>query len=55
MTDMLVAPAEAEDGQDYLSCGCCIAPPVTVTDQVAVLEARRDALERRLQGLPATR
>lgn len=32
-------------------CGCCIPPPDTVDTRVAELQARRDAVERRLRGL----
>jgi hypothetical protein len=68
MTDMLqrMAPHRAPDtlgvdelgvddpGGDDLGCGCCTRPPTAVADRVAALQARRDALERQLQGLSPT-
>lgn len=49
MTDTLqIDPLTDED---YLGCGCCIRPPEAVEDKLTQLEARRDALERRLRGL----
>jgi len=34
-------------------CGCCKPPELDVSDEVAELEARRAAVERRLAGLEA--
>jgi hypothetical protein len=41
-----VATEEASPG-----CGCCIPPPDTAAKKLAELEARRQAVERRLRGL----
>lgn len=56
MTDTLQRALEAPVGEsdDYLDCGCCTRPPTTAADKVAELEARREAVERRLRGMSRT-
>jgi hypothetical protein len=52
MTEPTVGPeAEAEDATP--GCGCCIPPPGAgaKAQVLAELASRRDAIERRLQGL----
>jgi hypothetical protein len=50
------AEAEAEAGDATPGCGCCVPPPDASQAEgrqraLEALQARRDALERRLQGL----
>lgn len=59
MTNVLIpvtAGAEATTEDAGPGCGCCIPPPDAAQAEgrrraLADLQARRDALERRLQGL----
>ena len=59
MTNLLIpvtAGAEAETDDATPGCGCCIPPPDASKAEgrqraLAELEARREALERRLRGL----
>jgi DNA-binding transcriptional MerR regulator len=54
MTTLLPTPIEAGEAQDATpGCGCCIPPPGSAEKDraVAELQARRDAVERRLRGL----
>ena len=54
MTTVLTTPAEtatAPAEEAAPGCGCCVPPPDAVDDKLAVLQARRDAVERRLRGL----
>jgi MerR family copper efflux transcriptional regulator len=55
MTDTLtttpqitIAPQITEE--QSTPCGCCIPPPIDVAQQVRELQARREAVERRLAG-----
>ena len=50
MTDMLTTPSDEATADP--GCGCCKPPePLTVADEVRELQARREAVERRLAGL----
>ena len=58
MTNVLIpVPAGAEATEEAApGCGCCVSPPdASQADgrrlALAALEARREALERRLEGL----
>jgi len=58
MTNVLIpVTAGAEAAEDATSsCGCCVPPPDAAQAEgrrqaLAALEARREAVERRLQGL----
>ena len=62
MTNALVpvtagAEATGEEAEDAApGCGCCVPPPDAAQAEgrrlaLAALEARREALERRLEGL----
>lgn len=55
VTTLLPAPTEsAEEGDAGPNCGCCIPPPGGAAQKdkaLAELQARRDALDERLQGL----
>jgi hypothetical protein len=49
MTTFIVTEAAEADVEEATpGCGCCIPPPDTVDKRVAELQARRDAVERRL-------
>lgn len=48
MTDTMSA---APESADPAGCGCCKPPELSRADEVAELEARRAAVERRLAGL----
>lgn len=51
MTDTLTATAETDAG-----CGCCRPPePPTFEEEVRELQARKEAVERRLAGLQGVR
>lgn len=51
MTVTEITPAPAGEDADP-GCGCCMPPAAaTVADEVRELQARRDAVERRLAGL----
>ena len=50
-TETVEAEAQVEPTEATPGCGCCIPPPDAVADKLAVLQARREALERRLAGL----
>jgi hypothetical protein len=54
MTALLPLPIESAEATP--DCGCCIPPP-DATDKdraLAELQARREAVERRLGALPAS-
>jgi DNA-binding transcriptional MerR regulator len=52
MTDTLTATPQATEDQSIAGCGCCVPPPpVELADEVRELQARREAVERRLAGL----
>ena len=59
MTNVLIpvtAGTEAEADDATPGCGCCVPPPDAAQAEgrqraLAELQARRDALERRLKGL----
>ena len=57
MTTLLVPETDAtQAGEAAPGCGCCIPPPDASLPEgrqraLADLKARRDALERRLEGL----
>ena len=59
MTNVLIpvtAGAEAEAGDATPGCGCCVPPPDAAQAEgrrqaLEALHARREAVERRLQGL----
>lgn len=56
MTDtlQLVRPAEPADAAaEDPGCGCCVRPPAAAAEKMAVLEARRETVERRLRSLRA--
>lgn len=56
MTDTLITAAPAGEAEDTASCGCCRPPaPATVQDEIQELQARREAVERRLAGLKGSR
>ena len=45
------ADSEARADEATPGCGCCIPPPDTAAKKMAELQARREAVERRLRGL----
>jgi len=57
MTNVLIpVTAGTEADETTAPCGCCVAPPDAVQAEgrrqaLAALEARREAVERRLEGL----
>lgn len=51
MTDTLTTSPEATEDESRAGCGCCIAPPVDIAAEIRELQARREAVERRLAGL----
>lgn len=53
MTDTLQAAPDVAlfADEETLGCGCCIRPPAEADEKIAVLEARRERLDRRLRGL----
>jgi len=51
MTDILTTARPAADGESATPCGCCIPPPLIDRDEeVRELQARKEAVERRLAG-----
>jgi len=51
MTDTLITAPSAADVEDVAVCGCCIPPPLMdVDEEVRELQARKEAVERRLAG-----
>lgn len=51
MTDTLTATAPATEAGGTGPCGCCIPPPaLSLEEEVRELQARREAVERRLSG-----
>jgi hypothetical protein len=54
MTTLLPTPTDSAVDDAAPGCGCCIPPPGGDADRakaLAELQARRDAIERRLAGL----
>ena len=49
MTDTLTTTPQATEEQST-PCGCCIPPPIDVATEVRELQARKEAVERRLAG-----
>ena len=49
MTDTLTTTPQTTEEQST-PCGCCIPPPIDVAEEVRELQARREAVERRLAG-----
>ena len=49
MTDTLSTAPQTSEEQST-PCGCCIPPPIDVAQEVRELQARREAVERRLAG-----
>ena len=49
MTDTLTTTPQTAEEQST-PCGCCIPPPIDLADEVRELQARREAVERRLAG-----
>lgn len=49
MTDTLTITPETT-GEQTTPCGCCIPPPIDLAAEVRELQARREAVERRLAG-----
>ena len=49
MTDTLTTTPQATEEQ-AAPCGCCIPPPIDLAAEVRELQARREAVERRLAG-----
>lgn len=55
VTDTLIATTETEAEADA-GCGCCKPPaPPSIDEEVRELQARKEAVERRLAGLPGVR
>jgi DNA-binding transcriptional MerR regulator len=50
MTDTLTTTPQTTEAQSA-PCGCCIPPPVELAAEVRELQARKQAVERRLAGL----
>jgi hypothetical protein len=50
LTEVTLVPVQEESDP---GCGCCIRPPSAADEKVAELEARRAALERKLEELQA--
>jgi len=54
MTDTLTTPPPVGDVEGSGPCGCCIPPPLMdVDEEVRELQARKEAVERRLAGIRA--
>lgn len=54
VTDILTTEALPVDVEESGPCGCCIPPPLMdVDEEVRELQARREAVERRLAGFRA--
>lgn len=54
MTTFLTLETAETDAQEAgPGCGCCIPPPDTVDQRVALLEERRQRLEARLRRMRA--
>ena len=49
MTDTLTTTPQTTEEQST-PCGCCIPPPIDLAEEVRELQARREAVERRLAG-----
>ena len=52
MTATITGTVDTRTEDATPGCGCCIPPPDATADKgLALLQARREAVERRLQGL----
>ena len=50
MTDTLTTTSETTEEQTATPCGCCIPPPADLAAEIRELQARKEAVERRLAG-----
>jgi DNA-binding transcriptional MerR regulator len=54
MTDTLTTAPPTNEAEETAVCGCCIPPPMMdVDEEVRELQARKEAVERRLAGFRA--
>lgn len=51
MTDTLTTSPPATEAKGSTSCGCCTPPPLSLDEEVRELQARREAVERRLGAI----